>query len=98
MNPITTSLLKVAGLRLWMLTARMFVALVLFRAHYYYPHWSLITALVINIPLVGIAFYRCIETIRLYANIRQNIDKVQADIKNAEVKAKNKEYLTKLRK
>lgn len=98
MNTITTSLIKVAGLRLWMLTARMFVALVLFRSHYYYPHWSLITALVINIPLVGIAFYRCIETIRLYANIRPNIDKVQSDIKKAEAKAKNKEYLNKLMK
>ena len=98
MNNITKSVIKVFGLRLLMLTTRLFVFTVLARSYFYTPHWSLIAAMVLNLHLIGVAAYNCIETLKMYINIRPNIEQVQKDIENAGVKAQNKEYLKKVRK
>jgi len=98
MNKITISVLKVFSVRALMLITRLFVFTVLARAYFYTPHWSYIVAMVLNLHLIGVASYNCIETLKMYIAIRPNIEQVQKDIENVSVKVKNKEYLSKLRK
>lgn len=94
MNEIKFEIFKAFALRLWMLAGRSFTAAAFLFAHSIHPHWVFIVAFCVSFPLVLIAFYRLIETVRLYFKILPDIDK----LKQEEVKAENKKYLKKLTK
>jgi len=88
MNQIDLDILKIFGLRAWMLIARLFTTLSLFYAHYLTPSWVFIAAMCISLPLVGVAAYRCIETLRLWVEMKPQINKAKEIV----LKDKNKQY------
>jgi chromate transport protein ChrA len=92
MKEINFEILKSFLLRLWMIATRGFTLVALLFAHYKTPHAVFIIAACISLPLFFIALYRLAETIRLYANIQENIDQVKKDL----VRAENKNYLKKI--
>lgn len=89
MREIYFEIIKSFALRLWMIGTRGFIVFALLYAHYIAPNALFIVAACISLPLFFIALYRLVETLRLYFNVVENVDKIKADI----VKEENKNYL-----
>jgi hypothetical protein len=92
MKEVYWELLKAFLLRFYMILTRGFVFACMIFAHYSSPHAVFVIGACVSLPLLFIALYRMVETIRLFLNIRPNIDKIEADI----LREENKQQIKKM--
>jgi hypothetical protein len=75
-----------------MIATRAFVLLVMLYSYSINPSVYMLAAIIISLPLLFVAFYRMVETLRLYVNISKDIDKIEKDLQHQ----KNKDYIKSL--
>ncbi len=92
MKDIYLNLVKVFSIRLYMIATRAFVILVMLHSYSINPSLYMLAATIISLPLLFVAFYRMVETLRLYVNLSKDIEGIKKDLQHE----KNKEYIKSL--
>jgi hypothetical protein len=92
MKDIYKQLIKVFTIRFYMIATRAFVLLVMLHSYSVNPTPYMLAATIISLPLLFVAFYRMVETLRLYVNISKDIDGIKKDLQHE----KNKSYIKSL--
>ena len=96
MNKILKELIIAFIMRLWIITARVFVMTALIYSYFTIGSVWLLIAAVISLPLVVLAIQRFVETIALCIRILPNLRHVAEQVELGLQKEKNKQYLKKL--